>query len=29
MADSKQTKKILNLFDKVYGYAKGLSRLEE
>ena len=29
MADKKQTKKIVNLFDRVYGYASGLSRIEE
>lgn len=29
MATKKQTKKIFELFDKVYGYTKGRSRLEE
>ena len=29
MADKAQTNKIIELFDKVYGYEKGLSRLEE
>ena len=29
LASRPQTKKILDLFDRVYGYAKGLSRLEE
>ena len=29
LANKAQTKKILDLFDKVYGYAKGRSRLEE
>ena len=29
LANKAQTKKIIDLFDKVYGYAKGLTRLEE
>ena len=29
LADKKQTHKIINLFDRVYGYATGLSRIEE
>ena len=29
LADKKQTRKIVNLFDRVYGYATGLSRIEE
>lgn len=29
MADKAHTAKVLELFDKVYGYEKGLSRLEE
>ena len=29
IANKPQTKKIMDLFGKVYGYVKGLSRLEE
>ena len=29
IAGKKHTEKVLELFDKVYGYTKGLSRLEE
>ena len=28
MASQKQTRKVFALFDKVYGFAKGLGRLE-
>ena len=29
MANKKQTGKIIELFDKTYGYTEGLSRIEE
>lgn len=29
MASKRQSEEVLDLFDKVYGYVKGLSRLEE
>jgi hypothetical protein len=29
MASKKQVKKVFDIFDKVYGFNKGLSRLEE
>ena len=29
MANKQQTEKVYELFDKIYGYDKGLSRLEE
>jgi len=29
VAGKKHTEKVIELFDKVYGYTKGLSRLEE
>lgn len=29
MANKQQTEKIIELFDKVYGYIEGLSRIDE